>query len=160
MLFESGGIPCSHIFTVIKHLSLPHVPDSLILPRWRKDVKATTKVPMAQQVLVPDDIMEATRLSSIAADFATLGMPVLLVNIMTLPRATTQTPDLVNINIPPYNSRPSLKRITTQTSTPMVEFRIIHHSSSSPTRYLPPATVYILHPPPPQTASLFSETIA
>lgn len=29
---------------------------------------------MTQQVLVPDDIMEATRLSSIAADFATLGV--------------------------------------------------------------------------------------
>ncbi|XP_062088497.1 protein FAR1-RELATED SEQUENCE 5-like [Humulus lupulus] len=41
MLFESDGIPCRHIFAVMKHLNIPCIPDFLFKARWRKDAKSS-----------------------------------------------------------------------------------------------------------------------
>ncbi|XP_045827823.1 protein FAR1-RELATED SEQUENCE 5-like isoform X1 [Trifolium pratense] len=38
-LFESRGLPCSHMFYVLKEESIDHIPASLILNRWTKDAK-------------------------------------------------------------------------------------------------------------------------
>ncbi|XP_058732835.1 protein FAR1-RELATED SEQUENCE 5-like [Vicia villosa] len=38
-LFDSRGIPCSHIFYVIKEEHMDHIPRSVVFPRWMKDAK-------------------------------------------------------------------------------------------------------------------------
>ncbi|WJX85207.1 hypothetical protein P8452_67699 [Trifolium repens] len=38
-LFDSRGLPCSHIFYVMKEEHVDHIPRSLVLPRWTKDAK-------------------------------------------------------------------------------------------------------------------------
>ncbi|CAJ2654133.1 unnamed protein product [Trifolium pratense] len=37
--FESRGIPCSHIFYVMKEEHVDRIPDNLVLSRWTKDAK-------------------------------------------------------------------------------------------------------------------------
>ncbi|KAJ1390003.1 Zinc finger, CCHC-type [Sesbania bispinosa] len=39
MLFESRGIPCSHIITAMKNEEMEHIPHSLICKRWLKNAK-------------------------------------------------------------------------------------------------------------------------
>ncbi|RYR68817.1 hypothetical protein Ahy_A03g015287 [Arachis hypogaea] len=39
-LFETHGLPCSHIFGVLKHRNAKCVPTSLILKRWTRDAKS------------------------------------------------------------------------------------------------------------------------
>ncbi|XP_016206731.1 protein FAR1-RELATED SEQUENCE 5-like [Arachis ipaensis] len=39
-LFEACGLPCSHIFGVLKHRNAKCVPTSLILKRWTRDAKS------------------------------------------------------------------------------------------------------------------------
>ncbi|GAU45980.1 hypothetical protein TSUD_401200 [Trifolium subterraneum] len=38
-MFESRGLPCSHIFYVIKEEHIDHILDRLVLSRWTKDAK-------------------------------------------------------------------------------------------------------------------------
>ncbi|PNX56026.1 hypothetical protein L195_g049660, partial [Trifolium pratense] len=38
-LFDSRGLPCSHIFHVMKEEHVDHIPSTLILSRWTKDAK-------------------------------------------------------------------------------------------------------------------------
>ncbi|KAJ1430560.1 FAR1 DNA-binding domain [Sesbania bispinosa] len=39
VLFESRGIPCSHIISVMKNEHMEHIPSNLILSRWTKNAK-------------------------------------------------------------------------------------------------------------------------
>ncbi|KAL6134253.1 hypothetical protein ACLB2K_066485 [Fragaria x ananassa] len=39
-LFEHEGIPCSHLFNVMKHERMREIPRSLILKRWTKEAKS------------------------------------------------------------------------------------------------------------------------
>ena len=39
-LWNTHGIPCSHIFFVMKHEQIPELPEKLIMKRWSKDAKA------------------------------------------------------------------------------------------------------------------------
>lgn len=43
-LFESDGIPCCHIFTVMKSPMLSSYPKSLVLKRWTKDAGLSTSI--------------------------------------------------------------------------------------------------------------------
>lgn len=43
-LFESDGIPCCHIFAVMKSLMLSTYPKSLVLKRWTKDAGLSTSI--------------------------------------------------------------------------------------------------------------------
>jgi hypothetical protein len=38
-LFDSRGIPCSHVFYVMKEEHVDHIPSNLVLSRWTKDAK-------------------------------------------------------------------------------------------------------------------------
>ncbi|KAK2363632.1 protein FAR1-RELATED SEQUENCE [Trifolium repens] len=38
-LFDSHGIPCSHVFYVMKEEHVDHIPSNLVLSRWTKDAK-------------------------------------------------------------------------------------------------------------------------
>ncbi|RYR78210.1 hypothetical protein Ahy_A01g002942 [Arachis hypogaea] len=45
-MWNSEGIPCSHIFCVMKYEGLEQIPDSLILRRWCKDPKDSSRMPV------------------------------------------------------------------------------------------------------------------
>ncbi|KAF4356931.1 hypothetical protein G4B88_030293 [Cannabis sativa] len=48
LLFESDGIPCKHIWCVMKSLDIRVIPESLILTRWRKDVKTSSSTQVGE----------------------------------------------------------------------------------------------------------------
>lgn len=58
--FESRGIPCSHIFFVMKEEHLDHIPSTLILTRWTKNVK-TAFMSSESSEGVDSDLMELAR---------------------------------------------------------------------------------------------------
>ncbi|QHN92439.1 Protein FAR1-RELATED SEQUENCE [Arachis hypogaea] len=45
-MWNSEGIPCSHIFCVMKHEGLDQIPDSLIMRRWCKNAKDSSRMPV------------------------------------------------------------------------------------------------------------------
>ncbi|XP_016185318.1 protein FAR1-RELATED SEQUENCE 5-like [Arachis ipaensis] len=46
LMWNSEGIPCSHIFCMMKYEGLEQIPDSLIMRRWCKDVKDSRRMPV------------------------------------------------------------------------------------------------------------------
>lgn len=59
-LFECEGIPCSHMFNIMKHEHMNEIPSSLILKRWTKSAKSDmqTSIPMNN---VPNEAIEFSR---------------------------------------------------------------------------------------------------
>ncbi|XP_020963793.1 protein FAR1-RELATED SEQUENCE 5-like [Arachis ipaensis] len=45
-MWNSESIPCSHIFCVMKYEGLDQIPDSLIMRRWCKDAKDSSRTPV------------------------------------------------------------------------------------------------------------------
>ena len=73
LLLETDGIPCRHIFTVMKHLSIDRIPSCLMRNRWRKDAKTCVTVIGTSSSISPD-ALEIARLGTLASDFNTLGL--------------------------------------------------------------------------------------
>ncbi|RYQ92640.1 hypothetical protein Ahy_B09g098856 [Arachis hypogaea] len=59
-LFETRGLPCSHIFGVLKHRNAKCVPTSLILKRWTRDAKSDFICSVGEQD-PSDDIVPTLR---------------------------------------------------------------------------------------------------
>ncbi|XP_057720228.1 protein FAR1-RELATED SEQUENCE 5-like [Arachis stenosperma] len=53
-LFETRGLPCSHIFGVLKHRNAKCVPTSLILKRWTRDAKSDFICSIGEQDIADD----------------------------------------------------------------------------------------------------------
>ncbi|XP_062088715.1 protein FAR1-RELATED SEQUENCE 5-like [Humulus lupulus] len=73
MLFESDGIPCRHIFAVMKHLNIPCICESLYKDRWKKDAKNTIGLKNLSHSRVPPDVVVCTRWGSLTSRFNAMG---------------------------------------------------------------------------------------
>ncbi|XP_062086395.1 protein FAR1-RELATED SEQUENCE 5-like [Humulus lupulus] len=73
MLFESDGIPCRHIFAVMKHLNIPCIPDFLFKARWRKDAKSSVELNGFPHSRMPGDVLVCTRWGSLTSRFNAMG---------------------------------------------------------------------------------------
>ncbi|XP_062102871.1 protein FAR1-RELATED SEQUENCE 5-like [Humulus lupulus] len=73
MLFESDGIPCRHIFAVMKHLNIPCIPESLYKDWWKKDAKNTIGLKNLSHSTVPPDVLVCTRWGSLTLRFNAMG---------------------------------------------------------------------------------------
>ncbi|QHO24110.1 putative sugar phosphate/phosphate translocator [Arachis hypogaea] len=65
-LFETRGLPCSHIFGVLKHRNAKCVPTSLILKRWTRDAKSDFICSIGEQDTA-DDIVPTLRCGAMAS---------------------------------------------------------------------------------------------
>ncbi|XP_057730030.1 uncharacterized protein LOC130945316 [Arachis stenosperma] len=65
-LFETRGLPCSHIFGVLKHRNAKCVPTSLILKRWTRDAKSDFIFSIGEQDSA-DDIVPTLRCGAMAS---------------------------------------------------------------------------------------------
>ncbi|RYR19173.1 hypothetical protein Ahy_B03g063881 [Arachis hypogaea] len=65
-LFETRGLPCSHIFGVLKHRNAKCVPTSLILKRWTRDAKSDFICSIGEQDTT-DDIAPTLRRGAMAS---------------------------------------------------------------------------------------------
>ncbi|XP_020982514.1 protein FAR1-RELATED SEQUENCE 5-like [Arachis duranensis] len=65
-LFETRGLPCSHIFGVLKHRNANCVPTSLILKRWTRDAKSDFICSIGEQDAA-DDITPTLRRGAMAS---------------------------------------------------------------------------------------------
>ncbi|XP_020967686.1 protein FAR1-RELATED SEQUENCE 5-like [Arachis ipaensis] len=65
-LFETRGLPCSHIFRVLKHRNAKCIPTSLILKRWTRDAKSDFICSIGEQDPA-DDIVPTLRCSAMAS---------------------------------------------------------------------------------------------
>ncbi|XP_057758363.1 protein FAR1-RELATED SEQUENCE 5-like [Arachis stenosperma] len=65
-LFETHGLPCSHIFGVLKHRNAKCVPTSLILKRWTRDAKSDFICSIGEQDTA-DDIAPTLRRGAMAS---------------------------------------------------------------------------------------------
>lgn len=73
-LFETDGIPCCHIFAVMKHLSILHIPDSLMKSRWRQDAKMVFDLNVSRSTLLLPNVNEVTtRLGALTSDYNSLS---------------------------------------------------------------------------------------
>ncbi|XP_062094322.1 protein FAR1-RELATED SEQUENCE 5-like [Humulus lupulus] len=73
MLFQSDGIPCRHMFAVMKHLNLPCIPKPLLKERWRKDAKLRGELSRAPHDRVPRDVLLCTRWGSLTSRLNAMG---------------------------------------------------------------------------------------
>ena len=71
-LLETIGIPCSHLFIVMKAENIAEIPSLMILPRWTKDVKITDRTPSDMCVNVSHYMTEEARVSLIYASCQSL----------------------------------------------------------------------------------------
>ncbi|KAJ1405119.1 Zinc finger, CCHC-type [Sesbania bispinosa] len=71
-LFESRGIPCSHIICVLKNESMQSMPSSLIVKRWTKKCKSDL-ISIYQADDVDNDVMKEARLGAVGGAFQRLG---------------------------------------------------------------------------------------
>jgi zinc finger SWIM domain-containing protein 3 len=69
-LFESDGIPCCHIFAVMKSLMITTFPKSLVKRRWTKDVSLTTNLPTTGGF--PDNSVRVARYGEMMAECSQL----------------------------------------------------------------------------------------
>ncbi|XP_045802535.1 protein FAR1-RELATED SEQUENCE 5-like [Trifolium pratense] len=60
-LFDSRGLPCSHIFHVMKEEHVDHIPSSLVLSRWTKDAKIDYLNMVDVNDPVDSDVIELAR---------------------------------------------------------------------------------------------------
>ncbi|KAL6184741.1 hypothetical protein ACLB2K_046141 [Fragaria x ananassa] len=67
-LFEHEGIPCSHLFNVMKHERMREIPRSLILKRWTKEAKSEV-----QSTVPKDNTPSETLRSARHGDLTYLG---------------------------------------------------------------------------------------
>ncbi|XP_025703648.1 protein FAR1-RELATED SEQUENCE 5-like [Arachis hypogaea] len=65
-LFETRGLPCSHIFGVLKYHNTKCVPSSLILKRWTRDAKIDFICSIGEQDSA-DDIVPTLRCGAMAS---------------------------------------------------------------------------------------------
>ncbi|RYQ97611.1 hypothetical protein Ahy_B08g093688 [Arachis hypogaea] len=65
-LFETRGLPCSHIFGILKHHNAKCVPTSLILKRWTRDAKTDFICSIGEQDSA-DDIVPTLRCGVMAS---------------------------------------------------------------------------------------------
>ncbi|XP_062080736.1 protein FAR1-RELATED SEQUENCE 5-like [Humulus lupulus] len=69
MLFESVGIPCRHIFAVLKHLNPPCIPETLFKERWKKDAKNIINLNTFPHSRVPGDVFVSNRWGTLTSQF-------------------------------------------------------------------------------------------
>ncbi|KAK9911237.1 hypothetical protein M0R45_035158 [Rubus argutus] len=67
-LFQSDGIPCSHMFCVMKSEQIDHLPESLILNRWTLDARVQLESQASGQD-VSSTRQQMARYASIASEF-------------------------------------------------------------------------------------------
>ncbi|KAJ1415903.1 Zinc finger, PMZ-type [Sesbania bispinosa] len=72
-LFESRGIPCSHIICVIKNENMQTIPSSLIVRRWTKKCKSDL-ISSYQSEDVDNDVMKEAHLGAVGGAFQRLGL--------------------------------------------------------------------------------------
>ncbi|XP_045825377.1 protein FAR1-RELATED SEQUENCE 5-like [Trifolium pratense] len=60
-LFDSRGLPCSHIFHVMKEEHVDHIPSTLVLSRWTKDAKIDYLNMVDVNDPVDSDVIELAR---------------------------------------------------------------------------------------------------
>ncbi|RYR59755.1 hypothetical protein Ahy_A05g025723 [Arachis hypogaea] len=65
-LFETRGLPCSHIFGVLKHRNVKYAPRSLILKRWTRDGNSGFICSIGEQDSA-DDIVHTLRCGVMAS---------------------------------------------------------------------------------------------
>ncbi|KAJ1412577.1 Zinc finger, CCHC-type [Sesbania bispinosa] len=70
-LFESRGIPCSHIICVMKNEHVDHIPRSLVLARWRKSAKRNFMSGVEVQE-VSSDVNNSSQIAALSAAFRRL----------------------------------------------------------------------------------------
>lgn len=67
-LFESDGIPCCHIFTVMKDSMLTILPESMVTKRWTKDANVCKTIPSCEEY--PDNALQLARYGEMMAECA------------------------------------------------------------------------------------------
>ncbi|XP_057730738.1 protein FAR1-RELATED SEQUENCE 5-like [Arachis stenosperma] len=72
-MWNSEGIPCSHIFCLMKYEGLEQIPDSLIVRRWCKDAKDSRRMPVTMRPGDEGRMLRYAALSSATSLVATLG---------------------------------------------------------------------------------------
>ncbi|XP_020972838.1 protein FAR1-RELATED SEQUENCE 5-like [Arachis ipaensis] len=65
-LFQTRGLPCSHIFGVLKHRNAKYIPTSLILKIWTRDAKSDFICSIGKQDTA-DDIVPTLRCGAMAS---------------------------------------------------------------------------------------------
>ncbi|KAK2634432.1 hypothetical protein Ddye_029224 [Dipteronia dyeriana] len=70
LLFQTVGIPCSHLFSVMKAEHLCEIPECLIMQRWRKNAKVVKSRGFSEAV--PTEVTELVRFGSLMAQCSKL----------------------------------------------------------------------------------------
>ncbi|TXG49202.1 hypothetical protein EZV62_025077 [Acer yangbiense] len=70
LLFQTVGIPCSHLFSVMKAEHLCEIPECLIMQRWRKNAKVVKSHDFSEAV--PTEVTELVRFGSLMAQCSKL----------------------------------------------------------------------------------------
>ncbi|CAJ2636447.1 unnamed protein product [Trifolium pratense] len=68
-LFDSCGLPCSHIFYVMKEEHVDHIPRSLVLSRWTKDAKIKYLNSMDCNGTIESNLIELARFGAYCSAF-------------------------------------------------------------------------------------------
>ncbi|KAF4364925.1 hypothetical protein F8388_020639 [Cannabis sativa] len=64
---QSDGIPCKHIWCVMKSLDIRVIPESLILTRWRKDVKTSSSTQVGEHSSEHQKMTQLSRFGALNA---------------------------------------------------------------------------------------------
>ncbi|KAF4358478.1 hypothetical protein G4B88_020156 [Cannabis sativa] len=67
LLFESDGIPSKHIWCVMKSLDIRVIPESLILTRWRKDIKTSSSTQVGEHSSEHQKMTQLSRFGALNA---------------------------------------------------------------------------------------------
>jgi hypothetical protein len=71
-LFDSRGHPCSHIFYVMKHKHVDHMPRSIVFSRWMKEAQTACLNNMGCNENVDSNLMELGQFGAYCSVFTTL----------------------------------------------------------------------------------------
>ncbi|RYR19573.1 hypothetical protein Ahy_B03g064395 [Arachis hypogaea] len=72
-MWDSDGIPCSHIFCVMKYEGMEEIPEKLVLRRWCKIVKDCTTLKMGNGSREQARLLRYSALYSALTHVVTLG---------------------------------------------------------------------------------------
>ncbi|XP_062118277.1 protein FAR1-RELATED SEQUENCE 9-like [Humulus lupulus] len=73
LLFETDGIPCRHMFAVMKNENMQLIPPTLIKDRWHKDARTRLDLNVAPHSRVPTNALETTRWRSLTSAFTCMA---------------------------------------------------------------------------------------
>ncbi|XP_004306860.1 PREDICTED: protein FAR1-RELATED SEQUENCE 3-like [Fragaria vesca subsp. vesca] len=66
-MFEYRGVPCRHMFSVMKNENIFHLHKSLIVKRWSRDARSVCEIPYPDKEM-PQEAVQVSRYGALIAD--------------------------------------------------------------------------------------------